>query len=74
LKIAVSTIPQVAVGVILLRFLLFILFVLLLASVTAGGTLEKIIPAHVIFITDGDTIVIRLQGNKEKWAGGPPGI
>ena len=45
---------------------ILILLTLLLPSVLLAERSPRTLPAEVLSITDGDTIVIRLQGHKEK--------
>jgi micrococcal nuclease len=52
---------------ILRKTFLFALFLVLVTiSVAGAGTLGKTLPAQVVSITDGDTIVVDLQGHKER--------
>lgn len=54
-------------GFILQKILPIAVFLALVIISEAGaGTLGKTIPAQVVSITDGDTLVVRLQGRKEK--------
>jgi micrococcal nuclease len=43
-----------------------IFLALMIVSYAGAGLLERTIPARVVSITNGDNIVVRLQGRKEK--------
>jgi micrococcal nuclease len=43
-----------------------IILAMVIVSAGAAGTLNKTIPAQVVSITDGDTIIVRVQDHKEK--------
>jgi len=63
---AISANLNLATGATWLRPLLFVLFFLSSVPATEASTSEKTIPAQVVSIIDGDTIIVRLQGHKEK--------